>query len=128
MKYIRTKNYIHNSKDVVVVNENGTLVVLRGVDKDFVERTRGRIWNTGTNVVLAQADTIEELIDEVVLIENGVEHNIVYLQEAYDRIIEYHEQGNHEPRLIGRIKVGLDKEAVAEWKENEQGLYEWVLL
>lgn len=74
MKYIRTKNYIHNSKDVVVVNENGTLVVLRGVDKDFVERTRGRIWNTGTNVVLAQADTIEDLIDTlVVCFDNNIQ-------------------------------------------------------
>lgn len=67
MPYIRTKNFIHDSKDVVVVNENGTLVVLRGIDKDFVERTRGKTWNTGTNVVLAQKNTIEELCDELII-------------------------------------------------------------
>lgn len=70
MPYIRTENFIHDSKDVVIVNENGTLVVLRGIDKDFVERTHGKTWNTGTNVVLAQADTIEELCDEFVCQEN----------------------------------------------------------
>lgn len=78
--------------------------------------------------IVKQADTIEELCDEIALIENGNEYNIVYLQEGYDRIIEYHNQGNYESRLIGRIKVGLDKKAVAEWKENKQGLYDWTLL
>lgn len=81
MPYIRTKNFIHDSKDVVVVNENGTLVVLRGIDKDFIERTHGRTWNTGTNVVLAQADTIKELCDELVLIE--VDGYPTLLEELY---------------------------------------------
>lgn len=84
MPYIRTKNFIHDSKDVVVVNENGTLVVLRGIDKDFVERTRGKTWNTGTNVVLAQADTIEELCDEF----RGVWTN--YCEDGKDAHEEYH--------------------------------------
>ena len=79
-------------------------------------------------LIINRADDIVELFDEIVLIENGDEHNIVYLQEAYDRIDECYNQGNYEPRLIGRIKVGFDKKAVAEWKENEQGLYDWILL
>lgn len=117
MKYIRTKEYVHEL--ISDINNKGYNVKVK---------TPFSYALVSKAAIIAQADTIEELIDEVVLIENGNECNIVYLQEAYDRIIEYHEQGNHEPRLIGRIKVGLDKKAVAEWKENEQGLYEWVLL
>lgn len=82
--------------------------------------------------VVKKADTIEELLDEFVFIENGKEHNITFLPEAKDRLDEYHNEGNYEPRLIGRIKVGLDKKAVAEWKEltegKYKGCYDWVLL
>ena len=111
MSYIRTKYNIYEVKDDFIVLKEQELYLPHFQDH-----------------IIAQADTIEELCDEIVLIENGNEHNIVYLQEAYDRIDEYHEQGNYEPRLIGRIKTGLDKKAVAEWKENEQGLYDWILL
>ena len=116
MKYIRTKDgHIYN----VAISVYGLFAMSKEsrVIKEIAKKD-----------IVKQADTIEELLDEIVLIENGNEHNIVYLQEAYDRIDEYHEQGNYEPRLIGRIKAGLDKKAVAEWKENEQGLYDWVLL
>ena len=116
MKYIRTEDGVYK---VVLVSPLGFVRIDKrdGTYPDVFEKD-----------ILKQSDTIEELFDEIVLIENGNEHNIVYLQEAYDRIDEYHEQGNYEPRLIGRIKVGLDKKAVAEWKENGQGIYDWVLL
>lgn len=110
-KYLRTKYgiFIGKKNDVGALEVNAPYKIF---DRDIV----------------AQADTLEELFDEIVLIVNGNERNVVYLQEAYDRIVEYHELGNYEPRLIGRIKAGLDKKAVAEWKENEQGLYDWILL
>ncbi len=120
MKYIRTKDgRIKNRSNIICFA--------------FREDYFSDDWDSdiekylGTKIV-NQADTIEELCDEIVLIENGNERNIVYLQEAYDRIDDYHNQNNYEPRLIGRIKVGLDKKAVAEWKENKQGFYNWILL
>ena len=118
MKYIRTKNFIHDSKDVMVVNENGTLVVLRGIDKNFVERTRGKTWNTGTNVVLAQADTVEELCDcKIVILKNG-EHlqltmpakdiaEMAYYKEIYGAIWVEGEHG--EPILKAVTKPMNEK-------------------
>lgn len=119
MKFLRTKTTIF---EVVEESERVYRVKSKKDPSNIYSKSKS------DSDIIRTADTIEELCDEIVLIENGNEHNIVYLQEAYDRIDEYHEQGNYEPRLIGRIKVGLDKKAVAEWKENEQGLYDWVLL
>ena len=68
MKYIRTKDgRIYEKSKVFVIKENDVEVVLLGISDDFIERTRGKTWNCGTNVILKQADTIEELIDEIVL-------------------------------------------------------------
>lgn len=124
MKYIRTNKEILYLVSEPIYADDGAC------EQDCYEciTSKGKARYIYEEEITAKADSIEELCDEIVLIENGVEHNIVYLQEAYDKIDEYHEQDNYEPRLIGRIKVGLDKKAVAEWKENEQGLYDWILL
>lgn len=124
MKLIRTKDGIYELMPNI---EQDYTMSFDGETLEPAYYTINHEW-VAKKDVNKQADTIEELLDEIVLIENGNEHDIVYLQEAYDRIDEYHEQGNYEPRLIGRIKAGLDKKAVAEWKENKQGLYDWVLL
>ena len=54
------------------------------------------------------------------------------LAEAKDRLLEYRDFDNYEPRLIGRIKVGLDVKAVAEFEEikegKNKGCYDWILL
>lgn len=101
MKYIRTKNFVHDSKDVVVVNENGTLVVLRGIDKDFVERTHGKTWNTGTNAVLAQAETVEELCDEFVYTDDTFKNVLYKRLEPIKSLIKL----RHNYQVFGAIWV-----------------------
>ena len=69
MKYIRTKDgKIYEKSKVFVVKENDVDVVLLGISNDFIEITRGKTWNCGTNVIIKQADTIEELCDEYVIV------------------------------------------------------------
>ena len=69
MKYIRTKGgNIYEESKVSVVKENGIeIVILGSIGNKFIERTRGITWNDGTNVIVKQADTIEELCDEYVV-------------------------------------------------------------
>ena len=120
MKYIRTKDGIYK----IDYSERG----------NYYSKIKGTsitiIFNKGH--IIESGDTIEELCDDFVFLENGHINNVVYLPEAKDRLLEYHEMGNYEPRLIGRIKVGLNKKAVAEWKEltegKYKGCYDWVLL
>ena len=125
MKYIRTKDGIY--KVLTWWNNSGTdeeYQIIGCYTENHLEIKIEEILN--------QADTIEELCDEFVLVENENISAISFLAEAKDRLLEYHENGNQEVRLIGRIKVGLDSKAVAEFKEltegKYKGCYDWVLL
>lgn len=101
-------------------------------DKDFIFQVRGdkiifaRGW---TETIMSQSEAIEDLLDEIVIIEeDGQEYKVVFLPDTYEAMIRRQEEEDYKGRLIGRIKVGLNKQAVAEWKANKEGLYDWVLL
>ena len=114
MRYIRTKDSVLE----VLMTNCGDFNTKRG----WIE----------LNEVLAEADTIEELCDEFVFFENGSINTVSCLAEAKDRLLEYREHNNNESRLIGRIQVGLDTKAVAEFEELKEGkykgCYDWILL
>ena len=127
MPYIRTKDFIHDSKNVVVVNENGTLVVIRGIDKDFVERTHGRTWNTGTNVVLAQKNTIEELCDAFVMFCPNTHCRHIRVYKTMHSISFYLKRdkrwnGNMVDKVYGAIWT--DKGLIFVAKMNDKGEFE----
>ena len=132
MKYIRTKDgRIIDRTNFTCFKTNGNKGLF--VNDNIVKDDNLEKWLKYNNTsIFKQADTIEELCDEFVFVEKGNISIVSCLAEAKDRLLEYRDFDNYEPRLIGRIKVGLDVKAVAEFKEltegKYKGCYDWVLL
>ena len=124
MKYIRTKDGVYSEIKYKIA---------KALFSMFEEEQAGIMPTQKTNFnIINQADTIEELCDEFVFFEKGNISIVSCLAEAKDRLLEYRDFDNYEPRLIGRIKVGLDVKAVAEFEEIKEGkykgCYDWILL
>ena len=128
MKYIRAKDGIYELMPNI---EQHHKVSFDGKTIEPAYYTLDTDWIAKKDVI-KQADSIEELCDEYVFFEKGNISIVSCLAEAKDRLLEYRDFDNYEPRLIGRIKVGLDVKAVAEFEEikegKNKGCYDWILL
>ena len=93
MKYIRTKDIIFE----LSYEENGYLYTINGEI------------GCKPNEVIAQADTIEELCDKWIIIENGIPHILAYECDLLDKI-----NNNEKAGIINTIGYG------AIWAKGER--------
>lgn len=121
MRYIRTKNGVYELRgDYRLVNENGTLLLV-WVNEKVLEKTRGKSWNNGHNVVIAQADTIEELCDEFVKKSKEIGNNYVEIGKNAFEILDkkYHKENLEHYNYYGAIWT--DKGLIYVAKMNDKG-------
>ena len=71
------------------------------------------------NNILKQADTIEELCDEIVIVENGSHSIPAYIEEAINRFMEDCEFGNNNIQIFDAIWT--DKGLIYVAKMNDKG-------
>lgn len=136
MKYIRTKKgKIYERDKVIVVKENGVEIVLLSMSADFVERTRGKTWNYGTNVVVKESDNLEELFDECLYLpDSDIPHVVSFGtdQEGKRYVIHWSKQGGLVGVDLDRYKnlsafrgaIYTDKGLIYVAKLNEKGEFE----
>jgi hypothetical protein len=71
MSYVRTKEKVISLEKYEIINENGVDIVIRKHNERFKNKTHTKVWNNGNNVVVKQSNTIEELCDAFVGINDG---------------------------------------------------------
>ena len=116
MSYIRTKDRIYSTDDIGI-DEKSANTSLYGIYKLDCKPIYKKD-------IVREEECVTDLFDEIVLIDqDGTELKITFLSDIYEKAMD-----NQYLRLVGRIKVGYDKKAVAVWLPNEKGLWDWVLL
>lgn len=127
MKYIRTKDgRIYEENKVFVVMENNIKIVILGsvAYRMFIERIGGISWNSETNVVIKEADTIKELCDAFVIKWSFNNEYYVYSKEELDRVLSNPMQPlTHNGKVSEKIygAIWTDKGLIYVAKMNKKG-------
>ena len=114
MKYIRTGSEIYDTDDLYVCEELA--------DKPYA--TKNGYWCIYKESIIKEADTIEELCDEFVILFNGTKSNDQSVLKNYQNVKTYFRRNkryrlNHIKEIYGAIWT--DKGLIYVAKMNDKG-------
>lgn len=93
-------------------------------DTWYCGRNSSILYDFNHDVIVKEADTIEELCDEIVIVENGSHSIPAYIEEAINRFMEDCEFGNNNIQIYGAIWT--DKGLIYVAKMNDKGELELI--